>query len=186
MATDISKQKKDTTAGFGKSISLQSAQRLFLLSLGTLFLAVILLAQAYRVEHRALSITATVPSSPVKKGELISMGAVQLRVDKTQYKEGESPFKAPAGKRYAIISIYIKNKSDKPVQVLPSNDIYLKDDSGELAYISSFNLDQPFRAGELSPGEGIKGDLSFLISQDGVYKLYVDAPWSGGVIPLQI
>ncbi len=164
------------------NLTRQQAKNLLVIVGGILLLSVILLLMAFRVEHREVNRLSAIPTKSIELGKPITMGAVEVTIDKVAYGTGQPPFIAPKGKRYAIVSFNIMNRTDAPIQVLPANDLYLKNSAGDVAYISPYSLEQPFRAGELSPGERQKGDLSFLVSDSGDYKLYVDAIWSGGVI----
>lgn len=116
----------------------------------------------------------------------ITQGLVTTRISNVRYNNGAKPFTAPADKQYIIVNLEVINRGDAPVQVLPSSDTYIKDDKGNVVYLTPLTLDDPFRAGELLPGEQINGDLSYLVPKDGDLKLYVDAKWSGGVIPITI
>lgn len=180
------KHRKSSTLSVSErlmsSYSIKKTNWIFVISMGILMLALVLLALAYHVEQRSKQPT-SIPQTAFKINEPISMGVVEMKLEQVKFESGQTPFKAPDGKKYAIATLDIKNKSDRPIQVLPSGDMYMKNDAGDVAYISPYSLSQPFRAGELSPGEQINGDLSFLIKNDSTYKLYIDAIWSGGVIP---
>jgi hypothetical protein len=69
---------------------------------------------------------------------------------------------------------------------LPAADTYLKDTSGNVVYLTPFELSQPFRSGELLPGEQIQGQLSYLVKKSKSYALYIDSTWSGRLIEIKL
>ena len=160
-------------------------QAMFWGSVAMLLVSSALLISAVRVQNQS-EFQHGVKAKPFTVGSAIQMGTVDVSVEKVSYSPGQRSFTAPAGKKYMIVDFYVKNRSDKPIQVLPSKDTYLKDSRGNVVYLSPAILDNPFRSGELLPGEQIKGQLSYLVSQDTKYTLYIDAPWSGGVLPVAI
>lgn len=124
--------------------------------------------------------------TPIAVGQIISQGAVQLKVDHVTTSDGSGSFTAPSDKHYVILELSVTNNSDSPIHILPTSDTYLKTSDGNVSYVTPFALDQPFRAGELLPGETIKGQLSYQAERQKPQTLYVDAIWSGGVIPLSL
>ncbi len=126
------------------------------------------------------------PFAGYQPGTSITMGATNTKLDSVTSADGTSIFKAPAGKHYLIIELSVKNISEKPINVFPSSDTYVKDVSGTVAYLTPYSLAQPFRAGQLLPGDTIKGQLSYLVAKDTVQKLYIDAIWSGGVVTFAV
>ncbi len=182
---DLNHKKNATKLGRQKStLEAIQARRLFAASVILFALALIMLLLAYRMQ-RSARLPAATPQTAITLNQPISMGAVEMKIEKVTLTGGEAPFIAPAGKKYALVSLDVKNKSDKPIQLLPSSDTYMKSSDGEIAYISPYGLADPFRAGEVLPGERLKGELSYLISSDKEYKFYIDAIWSGGVIPFK-
>lgn len=173
-------------AKLGSAPTLTRRQSGFVLGVGALMVicGLVLTLSAQRgSSSRQLPAKAQMPYAI---GRVINQGAVTFTVNSVVYRPGSGSFTAPAGSRYAIIEIAVTNRSDAPVQVLPSSDIYLKTASGDVAYLTPYTLDRPFRAGELPPGETIKGELSYLVSEQQTYGLYVDGGWSGGVLPFSL
>lgn len=116
----------------------------------------------------------------------VSMGVASMKVSSVSFSDGQPGFRAPPNLHYAVIDMTIKNNSDQPINVLPSVDMYTKDEAGSVSYLTPFSLNQPFRAGKLLPGEQIKGELSFIVVKTGKVKLFVDSIWSGGVVPFRV
>lgn len=147
-------------------------------------LCLLAIPSAIYVVYRHVDQQPVVPSRHLFEiGKTASEGLVSLVIDRLEYSESSKPFTAPTGKRYLTLYLNIKNTSDKPIQVLPSNDMYVKDDQGVVYYLTPYVLADPFRAGELLPGDQIAGQLSFLVPKQGSANLYVDAAWSGKVLP---
>ena len=174
----MSKQAKVTK-------SIDKSRQLFFFSLVVLALSLLILLYAIfwsAKESSNIVVSASV-QQPVPVVSTISMGVVDMKVQKVSFQAGQKPFVAPPGKQYAVVSFEIKNRSDKPIQISPTTDMYVKSASGDVSYITPYAVTQPFRAGQLLPGETIRGDLSYLVRIPGQSKFYIDAIWSGGVIP---
>jgi hypothetical protein len=119
-------------------------------------------------------------------GSQIVSGKAQFQIDNITYSNGSSHFAAPEGKQYLILSFTLKNVSKETISILPANDTYVKDSNGNVYSLSPVGLDNPFRAGELLPGDTITGQLSYLVPKDTPLKLYIDALWSGSLIAIAV
>ena len=155
----------------------------FIAGIVMLGLATILLGITLYLQHK-------IPSSsiqtPFKIGQAVTLGSATFKINGVSYSDGKPGFPAPASQHYLIVDCTITNITDKPINVFPASDIYLKRSSGEVAYLTPFALDQPFRAGELSPGETIRGEISYVTPKNASFKLYIDSIYSGGVIPFEL
>ncbi len=151
-----------------------------------LVIAIVLLGITMNIQKSNAALIHTRPSTSYAVNQQIHSGNVIMSVQSVKFEQGKKPFIAPAGKQYAIIDFWIKNISDAPIQALPSNDTYMKNVTGDVSYLSPFPLEKAFRAGEIAPGEAIHGDLSYLVDTSGTVKLFVDAKWSGIVVPILI
>lgn len=159
---------------------------MFYASAAMLACSMILLVLALRAEHRAAALSRpSVTQEAFKLGQEVSMGQVKLRLSDAQYTNGSGVFSAPADKHYLIMTLHIKNFSTQPINVLPASDTYVKTADGQVTYLTPYNLKNPFRPGELLPGEEISGQVSYLIAKDVPVKFFADAIWSGGVIPVK-
>lgn len=156
----------------------------FYLNTAILMLSILLLGLALWTQHHSHRVP--VAFAGYSRGTTVSMGNTLMRVDSVSTTMGSGIFAAPQGKHYLIVELTVKNLSEKPINVFPSSDTYLKDPNGNVTYLTPYSLMQPLRAGELSPGEQIRGQLSFLVSTSGTQKLYIDAIWSGGVVPFVV
>ena len=160
------------------------------LGMVTLTLSVVLFvlsAAALLVAYRTRAATVAgpiAPHTPYHLQSVITQGAVAMTVHSVRYDAGSGAFAAPAGQQYAIVHVTIAHRPDAPIQILPSVDTYLKDDYGTVYYMAPFNVDTPLRAGELLPADTIQGDLSYRVSTGQSLRLFADATWSGGVIPV--
>lgn len=158
----------------------------FWLSTLLLVAAVTLLLATITLQHNQYVATHAVPSTPHAVNQTFKAGNSEITVRNVSYTDGTMPFIAPENKHYVIFDIKIKNISLKPIQVLPSSDMYMKDTSGTVSLLSPYSLTDPFRAGELASGEAIHGQLSYLIAKKGEVKLFIDAKWSGAAQPVLI
>lgn len=166
---------------------LLKARKLNLLSICLVLSSVILLSIAISVQHRDEN-AKSLPTvqSAFKPGTQVNMGAVSIKVSDITYSDGHQPFAAPNGKQFVSMYLDVKNNAEKPLNILPADDMYIKNSTGDISYVAPFIATEPFRAGELLPGEQIRGQLSFLVPKSGSLKLFVDAVWSGGVLPFEI
>lgn len=156
----------------------------FLLNLAVLALSIIFLCVSLSIQHS--NSDAVAPFGGYSQGVSVSAGSALMRVDSVYSTNGTSIFSSPPDKHYLIVALSIKNTSAKPINVFPSSDSYIKDASGNVTFLTPYDLKQPFRAGELLPGEQIKGQLSYLVFKKGSLKLYLDGIWSGGVVPFVV
>lgn len=123
---------------------------------------------------------------PFKLNQEVRMGSAVVTVSNPAYSKGSLHFTAPQGKHYLLVAVTIKNFTERPIVVSPSTDIYLKDKVGTTTYLTPYELANPFHAGELPAGEQTTGQLSYLVSDKTNPNMYIDAAWSGGVLPISL
>lgn len=161
-----------------------SSNGFFYISLVLLFIATGLLVAALLVQRnddRRIQ-----PSKGYNTGISIKSGLVTMSVEKVRFDTGQGRSKSPPGQQHAIVNFIVQNNSSQVINILPSTDTYIKDSTGNVSYLSPYNLDKPFRAGALSPGEQIKGELSYTTASSGDLKFIVDSIWSGGPVSFKI
>lgn len=164
----------------------RNAQLLFVISLLLLVTSIgLLVITTRRLSHQPTR-KAAQPAAPFAVASDISSGLVTVTVESVQFAGTQGNFVAADGEHFVLIGLKVRNNSDQPIQILPSSDTYLKDASGHVTYLTPYRLDNPFRAGELPPGETVRGELSYIASTVGQHKLFIDAKWSGSVLPFKI
>jgi hypothetical protein len=156
----------------------------YIAGLAMLGLSTVLLATAVYIQHQPRR--GSVPQTAYANGQTVSMGSVSLKINRVTTSNGNPAFPSPPGQHYVVVDLSVTNLSDQPINILPGTDIYLKTTTGEVSYLTPYVLDQPFHSGELSPGETVRGQISYAAGKTAQYKLYVDAIWSGGVIPFSL
>jgi len=162
--------------------------KLFYASVILLAIAITLLIIALVVQSdtKRINSYSAQPAKAFSTGQMVEMGDVSLLVKKVSFGGSQPGFLAPPGKYYAVVDLLVKNRSEKPIDIEPSSDSYVKDSAGNVSYLTPYILDNPFRAGELPPGEQISGQLSYIAPKNQPLKLYIDGIWSGGVIPFAL
>ncbi|MGV9001945.1 MAG: DUF4352 domain-containing protein [Candidatus Saccharimonadaceae bacterium] len=165
---------------------LNNDKKLFIISIVFLILSVIFLSLALIVQRSNAPKPLVVPTAGFEINTPITMGSVSMTITKVAFSDSQPGFSAPADMHYAVIDLTVKNVVDHPLDILPSNDTYLKDNTGAVSYMTPFGLERPFRAGQLLPGETISGQVSYILSKSKPAKLYVDSIWSGGVVPFKV
>lgn len=171
-----------------KPTILDNSRTVFWLSIVLSLSALLMLSSAllvFRQDRRQFHQSATV-QTPFKLNQEIRMGSALITAANPTYSKGSPHFKAPQGKHYLLVAITIKNFTERPIVVSPSTDIYLKDTIGTTTYLSPYELTNPFHAGELPAGEQTTGQLSYLVSDTANPNMYIDAIWSGGVLPISL
>lgn len=163
-----------------------TSKQFFLMSLGVLVVSFGLLVTTLIIQLKSEQAKVLKPGFAYSQNQDISSGDVTVKVSNVSFDDGKSPLTAPSGKHYVVLDLSVTNRSDKPIQVLPSSDTYLKNKVGDISFLSPFTLSQPFRAGELGPSETIHGQLSYLVSKTDTVSMIIDAKWSGSAIPIQI
>jgi hypothetical protein len=109
-----------------------------------------------------------------------------MAVSNIQHKSGSGRFTAPSGYEYLVLTLSIRNNGEKPFDVFPMTDTYIKSASGKISYVTAYDLVNPFHSGSILPGESTMGELSYLIPKNASYKYYIEASWSGGAIPFMV
>jgi hypothetical protein len=155
----------------------------FIAGLVMLMIASLLLGVTLYLQHKQPQ---TLLQTPFKIGQVVTLGSATFKINGVSYSDGKPGFPAPASQHYLILDVSVTNISEKPINIFPASDMYLKRSTGEVAYLTPFALDQPFRAGELSPGEAIRGEISYVTPKDSTFKFYVDSIYSGGVVPFAL
>lgn len=168
--------------------SLKLARRLIWGSVALCLLAGILLITSVRIVYhdRSLVTPRFEPSEPLPANTTLRMGSVEVTLSAIIRTSGSQPFFAPEGSEFVLATLKIRNTSDSPIQLSPSLDTYVKDSSGIVSLLATYAYGQPFRAGELLGGELIQGEVAYLVKKDSAPILYIDAPWSGGVLPIRL
>lgn len=164
---------------------LRNPRRLFF-AIGCMLyvLSIANLVAAYRLSQDTA--VRPVAFSAYKSGSLITQGDVSMKFEQLRRTSETSPGMPQLAEGYEMIimSFWVRNRTDRPIHVLPSSDTYIKDSNGNVHYLTPVTLQNPFRAGELLPAEEIKGELSYAVPKATSLKLYVDAIWSGSTIPI--
>jgi hypothetical protein len=175
--------KKTTQKSVNKNGRLSdNHQRLFYASLAILIVSAVLLGLALAAERRTQQQKQPAPQVLFVPAQAVTMGQAVMTIGNPVYSSGSPGFSAPSGSRYLIVNLTVKNTSSRPINILPANDTYIKDTKGHVGYLTPYALKNPFRAGELPPGEQINGELSYLVPSSAPVKFFIDAPWSGGAV----
>ena len=155
---------------------------LFGLSGGLLIvsLAILVMARSIATEHTRVPFAGIAPGIPVTNG----VSTVTVR--NIRHCGDAKPFTAPDGHEYLVLTLRVRNNSEKPVQVFPTTDTYIKTSTGAVSYLTPYVLANPFHSGTILPGESTEGELSYLVPKNTPYKFYVEAGWSGGVVPFML
>lgn len=163
-------------------IDRQTTIRLLYISVTLFACAAVLLVLSLYIETHHQRVVTSQATTGYPVGTSLSQGVATVKLESVSYVSGTGHFTTPAGKKYAVMTIRIKNRSDTPINVLPTSDIYVKDAAGNTVYLTPFSLNAPFHAGELPAGDTVGGELSYIVPSNGPLKLYIDAIWSGGVL----
>lgn len=127
-----------------------------------------------------------VPFAGVEPGKPISSGISTTTVTNIRRSNGKKPFAAPSGYEYLILALTVRNNSEEPFDALPTTDTYIKTSGGHVSYVTPYTLAQPFRSGQILPGESTTGELSYLVPKNSAYKFYVESDWTGGAVSFMI
>jgi hypothetical protein len=169
------------------SLGTRTTTKTFWVSIILFILSLIMLSNAVSIQKQTKeSLRTAEPQSSAEIGHEINFGSVSMSVESITTSQGGGPFKAPENQEFIIATIHIKNRSEKPIQIYPVSDTYIKDGSGNVYYEAPYGLTSPFRSGELLPGEEIRGELSYLAPKNSSVVYYVDSGWSGGVVKISL
>lgn len=127
-----------------------------------------------------------VPFAGVESGKPISSGVSTTTVTNIRRTSGKKPFVAPNGYEYIVLTLSVRNNGEKPLDVLPTTDTYIKTNNGDVSYVAPYSLERPFRSGQVLPGESTTGELSYLVPKNTAYKFYVESGWSGGAVSFMV
>ncbi len=145
----------------------------------------LLMAIVITYDNRAGEITYEA-SKPFLTNESVRMGSTEILISNVRRTEGMKPFVAPEGYEYVIATVALHNISDTPIQVIPTLDLYLKSNQGEVSYLSMYGHKAPLDAGELPAGDRLQGDVAFMAKRGEQAKLYIDAAWSGSTLAFDL
>ncbi len=166
-----------------KAIPRRNWEKNYLIfSLGMLFVSLGILLYARHVATERVRI----PYAGVLLNKPVSSGSTTLTVKKVFFRPGTKQFSAPQGYEFLIVTLAVRNNGEKPLNVFPTTDTYVKTSDGKVSYVAPYRLVQPFHSGSVLPGEATEGELSYVVPKDSIYKFYVEASWSGGAIPFMI
>ena len=97
-------------------------------------------------------------------GKTYSNSNYDVRIDSVSRSSGEKGSLNPGdGKTYLIVNLYVKNKTNKILPLYPVTQTYIKDSKGQTFSIGPAIVKQPFLAGDLQPGDQIKGELAYIV-----------------------
>lgn len=147
----------------------------FVISCGTVAIAANL--------HRP---TGQLVSPAITQGSFVRHGSVDMMISNVRREKGTGHYSAPEGKHYVVLTLTLRNVSDQTITIAPANDTYLKNEPGDVVYLTPLQLDKPFHSGQLLSGETIRGDLSYLTRDTETYRFYAESDWSGGVVPFML
>lgn len=167
----------------------KDTEKMYYTSLAMLVLSFMLLGSALILINESSTNNPTLPvqsQRPFEVEEVFTAGQVKLQVSSVDFSAGTQHFAAPENMQYAVVRLHITNQGDHPINILPTTDTYVKSTDGAVSYLSPYSLKDPFRGGELLPGESVQGELSYLIKKDEASMFYIDSIWSGAVIPVRI
>lgn len=151
--------------------------------------SVLLFAMSFVVLLVAISTASErtrVPFVGVESGKPISSGVSTTTVTNIRRTSGKKPFVAPNGYEYIVLTLSVRNNGEKPFDVLPTTDTYIKTNNGDVSYVAPYSLERPFRSGQVLPGESTTGELSYLVPKNTAYKFYVESGWSGGAVSFMV
>ena len=108
-----------------------------------------------------------------KPGNTYSNRDYDVRIDAISRGSGEKGSLNPGeGKTYLIVTLYVKNKSNKSLPLYPVTQTYIKDSQGQTYSIGPAIVKQPFLAGDLSAGDQVKGELAYEIPDNLANPLF--------------
>ena len=122
------------------------------------------------IRHR-MSFTSKVQT--YKAGKTITSSDYDVRIDSISRGSGEKGSLNPGeGKTYLIVNLYVKNKTSKVLPLYPVTQTYIKDSQGQTYSIGPAIVKQPFLAGDLAPGDQVKGELAYEIPSNLANPLF--------------
>lgn len=170
----------DEPQSIARAVSAKQSKYFFIAACVLCIVSAVMLLISFQLAPRTTQRTSY---AGLKLNTPVTTSVATVTVLSRRTSQGSGMYAAPAGKHYEIINVNVENRHAVPIMVAPASDTYLKTTSGEVVYLSPVALDNPFRSGQLLPGETISGELSYLIDNAKTYKFYIDSDWSGGVLP---
>ncbi len=97
-------------------------------------------------------------------GQTISNAYYDVRIDQASRSAGNSHgLKPHDGKEFLVVNLFVKNKSSRSTEVFPATQSYIKDSSGQTYNLGVSETSQQFQAGDLAPGDQVKGNVVYEI-----------------------
>ena len=122
-------------------------------------------------------------------GDTVRSNSFCITADHIRYDSvGDATYVPGDGYKYVILSVIVKNCSDRQIYLSPVVQLSLLTDTGDSYTLAPAPLDTPLAAGSLAPGDEQKGEVSFSIpiSTTHLQLLCNQAPASGGVISISL
>lgn len=146
---------------------------LFTISLAMLLAAVSIAGERTRVPFVGMEI-----------GKPVTSGVSSMTVTNVQHTSGKTICRSTRI-RISFAHTHHKNNSEKPFDVLPTTDTYVKTSSGEVSYVTPF-ADAPISKWA-STARGVNdGRIKLPCSKNTAYKFYVESGWSGGAVSFMV
>ena len=86
--------------------------------------------------------------------------------DEKEITNSPPPFEAPQGYKFISLNLDIKNNSDQIFHFAPVLQTKIIDSNGNSYTMAPTTLVAPIKAGPISPGESVSGELSYLVPAD--------------------
>lgn len=109
-------------------------------------------------------------------GDVIAMGETTITVNEITYPAGTEFTKPDEGKKFLVVDLTIENKSAEAINISTMLQMWLKDPSGQkytvdiMASVASGGTSPD---GEISPGEKVRGQVSFQVPADATGLVFV-------------
>lgn len=161
--------------------SLKQMQVFFYAAVLLCLFSALMLALAYSHE-----VSTPEPYSGVALNTPASVGVSTTTVHSAKVAAPNPHMPTPVGQAYVVIDVSVRNNNNAAINVIPSADMYIKTSTGTVYYLAPFELSNPFKAGQILPGETTRGQVSFLVPKSATYKFYIEARWTAGAVPFMI
>ncbi|MCA9390328.1 DUF4352 domain-containing protein [candidate division WWE3 bacterium] len=123
---------------------------------------------------RSYTPTTNQPPSPVAS---VENGGFTFTLHSVEYRQIENPLEE--GYEYVIVDVSFENDSKNPVMVLPTFQVFMRDEFGRTYTMLPLEDLQILVAGELPPQAINRGEIGFATPLNAKLSLIFDTGWNG-------
>lgn len=180
--------KKHSSEVHISSRKLSRRKNIFAFLMLSLLIGILIGAAIFYPAGKRYKLASSVSLKTYSPGQVINTSHFDIKISDISYDtKGKEPFRPDKNNKYMIFNLNIKNKTNTEMPVFPSNQTMIKDDQGKVYRMTVANLNHPFQAGHLPPGDKIQGQIAFELPNTLQHPvLFFDSGWPDSNVSIKL